>query len=245
VKGHDRDSRATLDGDARAIAPSPTPTTRDGHWCWRGELGAAQFAFYGKSSGGDQRDVDAALEHAGLELAWLRQVHSARVVDAEAGDCGEGDALITRRAGLALRVATADCVPVLLAARQAIAAVHAGWRGLAGGVLTAAASRLLGDGPIGAVIGPAIGVCCYEVGSEVAAAVAQRAGTAAVIRGRGGGRRPHLDLRQAARLELERAGVGEIVMLDACTRCDAERLWSYRRDGKRAGRNLALVWRSR
>jgi hypothetical protein len=228
---------------SRAAPPSFDAVERDGHWCWQGAVGTARFAFFGKASTGEERDVLAALERARLELATLRQIHSARVVEAEAGECGEGDALVTRRAGLALRVVTADCVPVVLASPNAVAAVHAGWRGLSAGILGAAAGRLLEDGPVEAVIGPAIGGCCYEVGSEVAGAVAMRAGSTSVILDRGEGRRPHLELRQAARLELERAGVEGIVTIDACTRCDARRLWSYRRDGKAAGRNLAVVWR--
>jgi copper oxidase (laccase) domain-containing protein len=84
----------------------------------------------------------------------------------------------------------------------------------------------------------------------VAEQVARRAGSdSALGRGvvidRGPGRRPHLDLGLAARLELLRAGVEDIVTFDACTRCDAERWWSYRREGKGAGRNVALVWRER
>jgi polyphenol oxidase len=226
--------------DALASLPA---TERDGHWCWQGAVGTARFAFFGKAIDGAERDVEAALERAQLELATLRQIHSARLVEARAGDCGEGDALVTGRAGLALRVVTADCVPVVLASAGAVAAVHAGWRGLSAGILTTAARRLLDEGPVEAVIGPAIGGCCYEVGPEVADAVAERAASRSVILDRGEGRRPHLDLRQSARLELERAGVDGIVTIDACTRCDAQRLWSYRRDGRGAGRNLTVVWR--
>jgi YfiH family protein len=236
---------------AGTAAPTlaPAPVERDGHWCWAGELGAARFAFYGRAlddggHGGEHQVLDA-LERNRLELATLRQTHSARVIEARSGDCGEGDALTSSRAGLALRVVTADCVPVLLASPIAIAAIHAGWRGLRSGILTAAARRLGPEQPLEAVIGPAIGACCYEVGPEVAAAVAEHAGSRTVILERREGRRPHLDLRHAARLELQRAGVERIVTIDACTRCDAERLWSYRRDGKSAGRNLALLWRVR
>jgi YfiH family protein len=143
-------------------------------------------------------------------------------------------------------VVTADCVPILFAAPDAIAAVHAGWRGLAGGVLSETV-RALGtvERPLRAIIGPAIGGCCYEVGREVAEPVARRAGSDTVILERGEGRRPHLDLALAARLELGAAGVDEITIVPACTRCAAEWLWSYRRDGKRAGRNVALIWRDR
>jgi purine-nucleoside/S-methyl-5'-thioadenosine phosphorylase / adenosine deaminase len=226
-----------------AVIRPPSPSIEDGHWCWRGAAGTARFAFYGKTAGhADESHLDAAIARAGVELATVRQVHSARVVEAAPGPCGDADALTTRRAGLALRVVTADCVPVLLASSEAMAAVHAGWRGLAAGIVGAAARALAGTGPVLAIIGPAIGACCYEVGPEVADQVASRAASAAVIVDRGASR-PHLDLALAARLELTRAGVAEIVTIDACTRCSPDRLWSYRRDGARAGRNVALIWR--
>jgi YfiH family protein len=244
----------SLDAVASGVATEPPPVESAGHWCWQGTLGEARFAFYGKAaptaSGGapaGERDLEAELERAGIALARLRQIHSARVLEVgAAGLAGDGDALVTRAPGLALRVVTADCVPILLAAPDAIAAVHAGWRGLAEGVLSEAV-RALGrvERPLRAIIGPAIGGCCYEVGREVAEPVARRAGSDKVIRERAHGLRPHLDLALAARLELAAAGVEEIAIVPACTRCAAERLWSYRRDGKRAGRNVALIWRDR
>ncbi len=239
-----------FDAMASALGPPPSAVESDRHWCWQGTLGGARFAFYGKASGDEgvgERDVEAALERAGIALATLRQVHSARVIEATAaGPCGDGDALVTSERGLALRVVTADCVPVLLASPAAIAAVHAGWRGLAAGILSGAVAALgPAARPLRAVIGPSIGRCCYEVGPEVAEQVAHRAGSATVILERGEGLRPHLDLALAARLELARAGVEEIATIDVCTRCAVERLWSYRRDGKRAGRNVALIWRDR
>ena len=237
-----------LEPDSQASAsPLAAPSQAiesDGHWCWRGAAGTARFAFYGKPTRSDAPDLEATLAAAGLELATLRQVHSARVVEAVAGPCGEADALVARRCGLALRVVTADCVPILLdSASGAIAAVHAGWRGLAAGIVEAAVERLGPQRPIRALIGPAIGACCYQVGRDVADEVARRAGSAAVIVEQGDGRRPHLDLALTARLVLERAGVDEVVTVDACTRCQEARWSSYRRDGKGAGRNLALVWR--
>ena len=105
------------------------------------------------------------------------------------------------------------------------------------------------------MIGPRIGGCCYEVGHDVAEQVARRAGSDSalgreplgrgVVIDRGPDRRPHLDLGLAASLELLHAGVEDIVTFDACTRCDAAKWWSYRREGKGAGRNVALVWRER
>jgi len=249
-------SRELSCGDEAATsarAEAPAAIESHGLWCLETTAGDARFAFYGKATGpmgvdggagtAAERDLQAALERAGKSLAFLRQVHSARVVDGVAGACGEGDALVTRDRNLALRVVTADCVPVLIASETAIAAVHAGWRGLAAGVIGAAVERL-GDTPrVRAAIGPSIGGCCYEVGHDVASQVALRAGSDRVILDRGPGRRPHLDLALAARLELARAGVEDVFTFAACTRCDASRWWSYRREGKGAGRNVALVWR--
>jgi hypothetical protein len=90
-------------------------------------------------------------------------------------------------------------------------------------------------------IGPAIGACCYEVGYEVAEEVAAASAPEVVTFGPAG--RPHLDLPGAARRQLEMAGVDDVRCLVRCTRCDAERLWSYRRQGKAAGRNYGFIWR--
>jgi YfiH family protein len=176
-------------------------------------------------------------------VAWARQIHSARVLPASPGECGEGDALVARDAGLTLSVVTADCVPVLLAGPGGLAAVHAGWRGIADGAVPATLEKL--DGPLSdwtAWIGPSIGPCCYEVGEDVAAQVAAASAPEVVVAGPAG--RPHLDLQAAVRRQLEAGGVTGVRVVAHCTRCDAERLWSYRREGKRAGRNLAFIWRS-
>ena len=143
---------------------------------------------------------------------------------------------------------TADCVPVLLAAHGAVAAVHAGWRGLAGGVipqaLAALRERARGSALVG-VVGPSIGPCCYEVDEPVLGAMRVRFGDAldgALTPTRAGHAR--LDLPALARAALVAAGlepeaVG--VVKDACTRCDAVRFHSYRRDGAAAGRLLSWI----
>lgn len=189
------------------------------------------------------------------ETAWAKQVHSARILDASSpGSCGEGDALVTERRGLALTVVTADCVPVILAVREAggpVAAVHAGWRGIASGIVPAAVQRMTSMGRLTqglvAWIGPAIGPCCYEVGAEVAERVAAACGAGSLetlTRPNPDPHRahPHLDLVQAVELQLGQAGVGTVRRLGACTHCHPESLWSYRRDGTAAGRNYAFVW---
>ncbi len=91
-------------------------------------------------------------------------------------------------------------------------------------------------------IGPAIGSCCYEVGSEVAEKVAEASGRQVIVRG--GGQRPHLDLILAAELQLASLGLESIQTLRVCTRCSSEWLWSYRREGAGVGRNLAFAWRT-
>jgi YfiH family protein len=126
-----------------------------------------------------------------------------------------------------------------------MSAAHAGWRGLAARVPEAtvgAMAREFGSRPedLLAVAGPAIGPCCYEVGEEVAQEVA-RASSAEAVR-RIGKVKPHVDLHAAVRAQLSRRGVTRIQTAAACTRCAADWLWSYRRDGRAAGRNLAFVW---
>lgn len=233
------------------------PEPLGGYWVWRGAAGGAEVCFVGRRVGGgdEQASRQDVLRSAGtgLPVAWAKQVHSARVLAARAGRCGEGDALIAGDGGLALSVASADCVPVLIAAGERVAAVHAGWRGIAAGVVPAAVARLIAEAEAGggggdpdswsAWIGPAIGPCCYEVGPDVADRVAAAStGEALVPRP---GARPHLDLPVAVLAQLVRAGVGTVRPTLWCTRCAPDRLHSYRRDGPAAGRNIAFIWRSR
>jgi polyphenol oxidase len=136
-------------------------------------------------------------------------------------------------------VFVADCLPVMLAAGGAVAALHGGWRGLAGGVLAegVAALRELGaDGPVAAAIGPGAGGCCYEVGDEVQEAFAG-------YDARRGERR--LDLKAVARAKLAEAGVDEVHDLGLCTLCgDPDLFFSHRRDGGVTGRQAGVVWRT-
>lgn len=175
-----------------------------------------------------------------------RQVHSNRIVDVlEAPSDADGlfDAGSTARtAGAPLTIFTADCVPVLLARPGgAVAALHAGWRGLAAGILAEGVALFPDAARATAWIGPAIGACCYEVDDEVALAVA-RTCDASVIRP-GHRHRPHLDLERAARLQLEHAGVRDVRVVRCCTHCDT-RWHSYRREGPGQGRNHAFIWRA-
>lgn len=189
-------------------------------------------------------------------LARPRQVHGAVVVDAERCQSGElapaADAVVTGSPGVAVGVVTADCVPLLLSAPggRAVAAVHAGWRGLAAGVVEAAVAALAelscaGSGELVAAIGPHIGPCCYEVDGPVLEALAAR--FAASLGAASRPARPGhewLDLGALAQAALLAAGVGrDRLGLAAahCTRCDAQRFHSFRRDGPSAGRLIHFV----
>jgi len=192
---------------------------------------------------------DAVLARIGTRLPIVvpRQVHGTRVARAVAGETPEADALVIGDGGLLVGVVTADCVPVLLVdrARHAAAAVHAGWRGMSAGVLEAGVDhlvRLFGSEPNGieAAIGPAVGGCCYEVGTEVRSAFEARRGAATGDAWTSRAGRDHVDLRVAARLLLAAAGVAAAEILGPCTACDTG-YHSYRRDGGRTGRQLSFV----
>jgi YfiH family protein len=177
------------------------------------------------------------------------QVHGAAVLSADSGGAlGEGDASVATRPGVAVGVVTADCVPVLVAAGgAAVAAVHAGWRGLAHGVIPRALEALAQAAPgaaLVAAIGPSIGPCCYEVDTPVIEAMQERFGAAAEAALRPA-RPGHalLDLAVLAHAALLAAGVpaDSIGAVGACTRCEAERFHSFRRDGAGAGRLLSWI----
>jgi purine-nucleoside/S-methyl-5'-thioadenosine phosphorylase / adenosine deaminase len=145
------------------------------------------------------------------------------------------DGQATALRGVAPMVLAADCLPVALGHGGAVAMIHAGWRGLAAGVLEQGVRVLqgLGDGErILAVVGPCAGVCCYEVGPEVHAAFA---GTDRLA--------SNLDLRGIAHQRLLAAGAAEVRDLEACTICD-ERFFSHRRERERAGRQAGVAWLS-
>ena len=164
---------------------------------------------------------------AGVErLAQGRQVHGARVV-VDAQGIEEADGQVTTARGVAAMVLTADCLPVALAGPGAVAMVHAGWRGLAEGVLEAGVAA---TGAVAAAIGPGIGPCCYEVGDDVRAVFGTTERT--------------LDLKAIARERLEAAGVATVDDCGLCTACDAERFFSHRRDRGVTGRQAGLAWRS-
>jgi YfiH family protein len=164
-------------------------------------------------------------------LALNRQIHSATVHAAAAGERGRpGDGLWTEEPDLPVLAMTADCLPLVLVRlggeAPAVAVLHAGWRGLLGGIV-AEGVRVLG-GRVAAAIGPAIGPCCYEVGAEVADPFIALYGSDAV-RGR------NLDLWTCAERALRDAGVENIERVDLCTHCNPELFFSHRRTGKPRG----------
>jgi hypothetical protein len=177
--------------------------------------------------------------------AWLRQVHGTRVVDAaEALDRPEADAAVARRAGAVCAVQAADCLPVLLAdeAGTVVGAAHAGWRGLAAGVIEATVEEMrVPAGTLMAWLGPAIGPAHYEVGAEVRDAfLARDAGAAAAFVAHRPG---HwlLDLYAVARQRLAARGVRRVHGGGLCTYSDPARFPSWRRDRTRE-RIAAFVW---
>lgn len=180
------------------------------------------------------------------EPSWLRQVHGTRVVraDAVAAMEPEADAAVTERAGAVCVVMAADCLPVLLSDErgEAVGAAHAGWRGLAGGVIEATLEAMrVPEGRVLAWLGPAIGARAYEVGEEVRAAfVAADPGSLGCF----SPTRPghwRLDLCAAAHRRLAALGVRRVSGGGFCTATDAARFYSWRarRD---TGRMAALVW---
>ena len=178
------------------------------------------------------------------EPAWLEQVHGTDVIDLDAPAADAADALFTRQARRVCVVQVADCLPVLIAARDGscVAAVHAGWRGLAAGVLEATLARLdTRPTQLLAWLGPAISAQHFEVGSEVRDAFIVRdpgATDAFIANPRG---RWQCDLAGLARRRLGAAGISAVFGGQWCTYADPLRFFSYRRDGQ-CGRMAALIW---
>lgn len=181
------------------------------------------------------------------EPDWLTQVHGICVRDLDApgaGASGPADAAITRRTGRICAILTADCLPVLLAgdAGDRVGAAHAGWRGLAAGVIEATVNALGGPpGRLLAWLGPAIGPGSFEVGAEVRdLLLEQDPGAAAAFEPNACGR--YLaDLYALARRRLARLGVERVYGGGACTYAQGDRYFSHRRDGL-TGRQASLIW---
>lgn len=181
------------------------------------------------------------------EPVWLDQVHGTAVLDADrAVGVDQADASVARRAGVVCSVMTADCLPVLFCddSGTVVAAAHAGWRGLAAGVLEATvATMAVPPECVLAWLGPAIGPTAFEVGAEVRDAfVAADPGAAVAFVGNQHPDKWLADLFMLARRRLVRAGVARIYGGGVCTVGDDKRFYSYRRDGI-TGRFASMVWR--
>jgi YfiH family protein len=167
----------------------------------------------------------------------IQIVAETPISEPETPDLPHADGQATSLSSLGAMVLAADCLPVAISCTGAIAMVHAGWRGLASGVLENGA-KALGDldgsraNGLVAVLGPCAGPCCYEVGPEVHIALGSDLRAKAPI-----------DLRAVARQKLEAAGVDQVLELGGCTICD-ERYFSYRREGDAAGRQAGVAWLS-
>lgn len=185
--------------------------------------------------------------HLPADPLWLKQVHGTAVVDADrVTGTPEADACVARQANKVCAVLTADCLPLLLCDRQgtAVAAAHAGWRGLAEGVIEATVAAMRRDSAaLLAWLGPVIGPQAFEVGDEVRERFLMQdsaAATAFIPHGKG---KWLADLPLLARLRLAQCGVTQVSGGDACTFSEATRFFSYRREGT-TGRMASLIWLS-
>jgi YfiH family protein len=182
------------------------------------------------------------------EPAWLNQVHSATVINLDSGVPASpptADAAITSRAGVACVVMVADCLPVLLTTHDGsrIGAAHAGWRGLASGVIEQAVRALGKPGrELRAWLGPCISREYFEVGDEVREAFMSQDSGVSVYFDRNVRGRWQADLVGLATFRLGQMGVADITSSSSCTFADREKFYSHRRDGK-GGRLAALIWR--
>ncbi|HWM55087.1 MAG TPA: polyphenol oxidase family protein [Solirubrobacterales bacterium] len=200
-------------------------------------LPGATAAFTTRTAGslkdGHERAV-AAIGIASARVFHGRQVHGAQLAFHESSDAATGpvevDGHVIRSPGMAGLVYTADCLPVAVAGPGGAAILHCGWRGLAAGIVARGVEAV---DATAAAVGPGIGPCCYEVGDEVLAAFS------GLDDGVSSGRM--LDLPEAARQQLRRAGVEEVEVAGLCTRCEEGLLFSHRRDGG-PGRQGGLVW---
>jgi YfiH family protein len=208
----------------------------------------------GHAVGDDPTAVDA--NHAlvcralGVDRSRMVRCHlvhgnAVRVVTSADGGqwLGQADGMVTGTPGVFLSMRFADCIPILLhdPRRQAVGLAHAGWRGTLINVAGAAVRAMVDElgcraGDISAVLGPAIGPCCYEVGAEVVVAVEAAFADSRPLLSRRTGQRACFDLWQANCLQLMAAGVGQVTVLERCTACHADQFFSHRAEGGHTGR---------
>jgi YfiH family protein len=197
----------------------------------------------------NRRRLAGALGRDPDQVVFALQVHDTHLIDhgnhesvsdlrmgglgqtRQPGEIAEADGHVVREPGVAPLVFVADCLPIALSGPQGVAMVHAGWRGLAGGILAAAAEAVEASA---AAVGPGIGRCCYEVGEEVLEPFASLGDGIATGR--------MLDLPEVARRQLDQAGVERIELSGLCTSCEEELFFSHRRDHGQTGRQAGIAW---
>ncbi|KLV06554.1 peptidoglycan editing factor PgeF [Photobacterium ganghwense] len=227
-------------------------TTRSGGISEGPYLGLNLGAHVGDKSEHVEHNRDWLQQQLGLDVApvWLNQTHSTRVISLPQAELSpaqasspDADGSMTEQPGIACTVMTADCLPVLLCDRagRQVAAVHAGWRGLADGILEEAVAQFHVKGrEILVWMGPAIGASAFEVGGEVREQfMAQHADAAEAFQPYGD--KWLADLYLLARQRLAQVGVEHVFGGDLCTFSDPARFYSYRRDGI-TGRQATLIW---
>jgi polyphenol oxidase len=229
-------------GCVRAVA-----TTRGGGYSQGPYAGLNLATHVGDDPAAVQANRQLLCRHLGLdaEPVWLEQVHGRRVLQLPPEPLQPADASVCRQPGLACVVMSADCLPVLFCDRAGtvVAAAHAGWRGLAAGVLEATVQAMaVPPSRLMAWLGPAIGPQAFEVGEPVRAAflAAQPAAARAFVPAGAPGQW-YADLYALARLRLQGAGLGQIHGGGYCTLGEPARFYSYRRE-PRCGRMATLVW---
>lgn len=232
---------------------------RHGFFMRRGGVSEAPWKSlnFSTSTGDAPAAVAENLRRAAGELGidahlvyYLSQVHGIDVHELRGnekrGDAlrREGDITASAVAGVGCAVRMADCPAVLIADREsgAVAAVHSGWRGTVRGACAAGVNALqaMGARSLVAAVGPCIEQCCFEVGEDVAAEIARASSAAESVVDRSRAR-PHVDLRRVLHAQLSDLGVAEVDHVAGCTVCDSERFHSYRRDGPKSGRMIAIV----
>lgn len=201
--------------------------------------------------------LGSAVGFAPVQTVFTRQTHTDVVERVGKAHSGRGlfreveqpcDALITDEPGVALTVFTADCTPILLydPVRQAVGAVHSGWRGTAAGIVARTVEAMhdeFGCEPanICAAIGPCIGPCCFETDGDVPEAMLAALGETARCAIRPTGEKYYVNLKEINSIWLRRAGVGRIDVSADCTACQSQRFWSHRRVGNARGSLAAII----
>lgn len=202
-------------------------------------------------------DVKRTVGVHDARIVTMKQVHGDHILevkDRHIKEAGEADGMVTEERGIFPAVLTADCVPILfsVSGRKLAAVVHAGWRGTLAGIAPKMVNHLkerydVKPASVEAALGPAIGPCCYEIGTNVSLPLIQRWGRLAERCLRGNADRHFLDLKALNCLLLEEAGVphSQIFSPGPCTSCAVEDFFSYRREKKETGRQISFIgWRS-